>query len=154
MKDEDGNWQPTDVDFSFRPVLKRVPRALWGERLEQEMNGERYVENVLSGLEIIPAAPPRPGETQWIAKEELQYTTTHLEPAIAFESMTAFTAENIDPNSSITAYLKTSLTGDTTMNNRRSLLEALGFDYHRLDIELLPGIADELIMEPQVGRLV
>jgi hypothetical protein len=68
--------------------------------------------------------------------------------------MTAFTAENIDPNSSITAYLKTSLTGDTTMNNRRSLLEALGFDYHRLDIELLPGIADELIMEPQVGRLV
>ena len=148
-----GQWQPDNQDFGFRPVAKRVPRALWGEKLQQDLNGERYVENALSGMEVIPATPPQPGETKWIARDALQYTTTHVESGIGFEPLTAFQATAMTPEETV-AYLQTHLTDMATMTKRSEMLTALGFDYDRLGIQLMPGIAAALVMAPQIGDLV
>ena len=151
--DAEGNWTAVNEDFGFRPVLKRVPRALWGETLTQELNGERYVENVLSGLEILPAKQPQPGETHWIAKKELQYTTTHVEPGIGFEPITGFDpAQLVDVDSAKTD-LRTHLNLKEIMKNRQELLKTLGFDYDRLGLELNPTIVDSLVFAPQIGTL-
>lgn len=154
LQDADGNWQPAGELFGFRPVLKRAPRALWGKKLQQDLNGEPSIENVLSGMVVIPAKPPAPGESQWIAKQNLQYTTTHVEPGIGFEPMTAFTATDLGADQSSADYLKAHLTDQATMENRRQMLEALGFDYGRLGIKLTPDIATALVMDPQIGCLV
>ncbi|MBK7218724.1 MAG: hypothetical protein IPH95_17120 [Candidatus Promineofilum sp.] len=153
-EDAGGQWQPAGRHFGFRPVLKRVPRALWGEKLQQDLNGERYAENVMAGMELTPAAPPRPGETQWIARQDLAYATTHVEPGIGFEPLTAFAAGELAANTAATDYLRTHLTDVATMSSRRQLLTALGFDYDRLGISLSPEIADALVMDPQIGTLV
>lgn len=154
MEDANGQWQAANELFSFRPVSKRVPRALWGETLQQDLNGQRYVENVLSGLELIPATPPQPGETQWIAKQALQYSTSPVESGIGFESIKVFTATALGADDSATGYIKAHLTDETTMTNRRQLLAALGFDYDRLGLDLRPSLADALVMEPQIGAFV
>ena len=149
-----GTWQPAGGHFAFQPVRKRVPRALWGEKLQQDLNGERYVENVLSGLELVPAAPPQPGQTMWIARDALQFTTTHVEPGLDFEPMTAFQTMGMESDEQAIDYLQAHLTDIVTMNNRRELLTALGFDYDRLGLQLMPGIVDALVMPPQIGDLV
>lgn len=66
--------------FSFRPVVKRAPRALWGHQLQQDKNGPRYVESALGGVEILPAKPPTPGKTERIDKESLP--TVYQNPVI------------------------------------------------------------------------
>lgn len=154
MEGTDGTWNPANEHFGFRPVRKRVPRALWGEKLQQDLNGERYVENVLSGIELVPATPPQPGETKWIARDALQFTTTHVEPGIGFEPMTAFQAAAPGADEPAAGNLRDHLTDRATMDNRRDLLTALGFDYDRLGLQLMPGIADALVMAPQIGDLV
>src|SRR5690606_33779312 len=83
-----GKAEPAGGDFSFRPVLKRVPRAMWGEKLQQDMNGERYVENAPLGMELAPATPPTPGETKWISRGALQFATSLVEGGIGFEPLT------------------------------------------------------------------
>ena len=108
----------------------------------------------MAGMELTPAAPPRPGETQWIARQDLAYATTHVEPGIGFEPLTAFAAGELAANTAATDYLRTHLTDVATMSSRRQLLTALGFDYDRLGISLSPEIADALVMDPQIGTLV
>ena len=150
----DGAWLPADEQFGFQPVLKRVARALWGEKLQPDLNDDRSIDNVPSGMELIPAMPPTPGETQWIAKQCLQYTTSHVEPGIGFEPMTAFNPTEFDATDAALTALKAHLTDEATMHNRRSILDALGFDYDRLDIALTSSIVDALVVAPQVGTLV
>ena len=131
-----------------------MSRRLWGETLQQHPSGQRYGDNVLSGLELIPATPPQPGETQWIAKQALQYSTSPVESGIGYESINAFTATALGADDSATGYIKAHLTDETTMTNRRKLLAALGFDYDRLGLDLRPSLADALVMEPQIGAFV
>jgi len=151
--EENGAWQPANQHFAFRPVRKQVPRALWGEKLQPDLNGQRTIDNVLSGMEVVPAAPPQPGQTQWIARDDLQYTTTHVEAGIGFEPITAFQAASLGPDEDATGYLRAHLTDSVTMGNRRQMLTALGFDYDRLGLQLMPGIIDALVMAPQIGDL-
>jgi hypothetical protein len=40
------------------PLLKKVPVALWGESLTPSLNGNQFIENTLSGLEIKPKKQP------------------------------------------------------------------------------------------------
>lgn len=142
-------WDDVSDDFGYRPVLKQMPSALWGERLQVNLNGKRAIENVMGGLQIIPATSPAPGATHWVRKADLQYTTTHVEPGIGFENMLPFDAVDLGG-----ATLKDHLIKDDTAKARRDILEALGMDYNRLGMNLTPDIADLLIMEPQVGQLV
>lgn len=43
----------TQNEFTFEPIKKNVPLALWGETLEPDLNG-KLISNVLSGFQIQP----------------------------------------------------------------------------------------------------
>lgn len=148
VEDENGGWQPANEHFAYRPVSTRVPRALWGDKLQQDLIGERYVENVLSSLELVS------GATRWIARYDLQSTTAHVESGVAFEPLTIFQSSALGSDEDAAGYLRAHLSDSATMGNGRELLTTLGFDYDRLGLQLMPAVIDALVMSPQIGDLV
>ena len=149
----DNNWKPANQDFGFRPVLKRMPRALWGEKLQQDINGERYVENALAGLEIVPATAPKPGNTHWLPRKDLQFVTTLVENGKWYiEQVNRFKGIEPQPVQGYIPYIKDHMKGKTIMEKRRNLLEALGFDYDRLGMDLRLSIPDQFVEDPQIGK--
>ncbi len=52
----------TKDDFKYIPILKKVPAGLWGNSLTPELNGEKFIDNALSGFEIQPGGTPDPAQ--------------------------------------------------------------------------------------------
>src|SRR5262249_36294261 len=83
---EDGE-NPVEDQFRFTPVKKKAPSAVWGKAhtvpdhpdriLPPSPDEPRFVGgDVLTGYEISLKEPPRPGDTDDILTEKLQYDTT------------------------------------------------------------------------------
>jgi len=68
--------QHVEADFSYTPVLKGATIALWGKGdsyLPDNPNEEKFIPDVLFGLEIRPAEPPLAGASENIAYEKLLF---------------------------------------------------------------------------------
>lgn len=133
-------WTANDGDLAFRPIVKQMPAAMWGETLETSTNGKRFVENAVCGFEIVPAKPPSPSETQAIPKKDLAYTTSHIDKAYAFETIQAAQAAQ----GSVAT-----IADPATMQKRKAMAMALGFDVDRLGISTPAGIARDFVESPQ-----
>jgi hypothetical protein len=71
--------------FSFRPLTKSAPFALWGDQLRPSVNQPQLVEKLLAGYEIRPLPPREPSAPQpWIARSALQSATPVASEADAF----------------------------------------------------------------------
>ncbi len=110
-------------DFKFTPILKNVPAGMWGTKLSPDLNGQTLIADTLAGFEIIPAKQPAPGETQAIPRQNLQYETTPIPDAFAWESLQPFTAQTTDDAAGT---IDTSIL--STEETRNALLNALGLD--------------------------
>jgi len=150
--DQTGDYVYLGESFGFKPIVKKMPAAMWGEKLTPGVNEQRYIENALAGFEIRPATPSTPGETHPVPKKELQYTTTHIENAYSFEQVKAFAATNTDGKGK--AYIESHIATKDNMEKRRGLIEALGFDYQTIGVELTSDLAAEFVRDPQVGEFV
>ncbi|KAA3637230.1 MAG: hypothetical protein DWQ02_07050 [Bacteroidetes bacterium] len=148
--DQTGEYVYLGQDFAFTPVLKRMPAAMWGDKLTPGVNSQKFIENAVAGFEIRPATPSMPGETHPVPKKDLQYTTNHIENAYSFETVKAFNADS--SVSAGTDYIRQNIATQDTMKKRRSMIEALGFNYSNLDISLTEEIADDFVRDPQVGE--
>jgi hypothetical protein len=70
-----------DKDFTYALILKRIPAGLWGvpgESLTPDINGNTFIENVPTGLEITPSTPPNAGETARIDLSKFKYTSSYF----------------------------------------------------------------------------
>jgi hypothetical protein len=70
--------QVAEAEFSYIPVLKSAPIAMWGSTdslLPENANEEKFIPCTLFGLEIRPAKPPEPGASQKIDYEKLLFNT-------------------------------------------------------------------------------
>lgn len=150
--DQTGKYVYLGENFGFKPIVKKMPAAMWGESLTPGVNEQRYIENALAGFEIRPANPSAPGETHPVPKKELQYTTIHIENAYAFEKEKAFAATNTGESGK--AYIGSHIATKDSMEKRRGLIEVLGFDYQTLGVNLNADLADEFVRDPQVGDFV
>jgi len=63
-----------DEDFACTPLFKKVPVALWGESLTPSLNGNQFIENTLSGLEIKPKKQPE--QALNLKSEEIDLSAT------------------------------------------------------------------------------
>lgn len=63
-------------DFTFEPIIKNVPLALWGESLAPDLNGQ-LISNVLTSFQIKPGQPPQPGQTNEIDCSNLEIKLEH-----------------------------------------------------------------------------
>jgi hypothetical protein len=155
-KDDSDKWVSVEDQFSFIPVTKKAPTALWGEprltdkgRLKlPETNGQQFVEGALSGFRIVPAQEPDPGDTEDINIAELLYDTKLFESPYLWEMLPAFGGSTGDD----TATERRKKIEETLANNstRNSILEALGFDPAQAVSVNAAAIADAFVFAPLV----
>ncbi|MCZ8037854.1 MAG: hypothetical protein O9276_06905 [Microcystis sp. LE17-20A] len=134
-----------DEDFACSPLFKKVPVALWGESLTPSLNGNQFIENTLSGLEIKPKKQPEPGATQAINRSELQFSTTPINNAYHWQKISTFQEKT-------TKDIRNTIVDNTVKNTRDNLLKALNLNSEEIDLSAT--IADNLLGSPKIGVLV
>ncbi|MDB9389652.1 hypothetical protein [Microcystis aeruginosa] len=134
-----------DKDFTCIPLFKKVPIALWGESLTPSLNGNQFIENTLSGLEIKPKKQPEPGATQAINRRELQFSTTPINNAYHWRTISTFQEET-------TKDIRNTIVDNAVNNTRDNLLKALNLKSEEIDLSAT--IADHLLGSPKIGVLV
>jgi len=120
--------------FSFHPILKKVPAALWGTKLDPEVNGDHFVKNALTGFRITPAGPPKADRTKSIDKSNLRFDLTPIPNAFQWET------ESPDDQEAIALENSEQMNAMKDQNNERTdLLTALGMSNDDLDFSHTPG---------------
>ncbi len=134
-----------DEDFACTPLFKKVPVALWGESLTPSLNGNQFIENTLSGLEIKPKKQPDTGATKAINRSELQFSTTPINNAYHWRTISTFQEET-------TKNISNTIVDNAVNNTRDNLLKALNLKSEEIDLSAT--IADHLLGSPKIGVLV
>lgn len=130
---------PENYDFAFKPILKRVPKAMWGDKLTPETNQPQFIENALCGFEIRPASPDIPGETHPVLKQELQYEIDANDNAYENPVLGSFNdagkQANFDNIQSLGA-------------KRLSMMRALGLNPDALNLDIPDDIESMFVQQP------
>ena len=74
-----------ESEFQFEPILKKMPAALWGSDLNPDVNANRFIDNALSGYKVSPATPPASDHFKAIDRSFVQYESTTISDAFAWE---------------------------------------------------------------------
>lgn len=134
-----------DKNFTCIPLFKKVPVALWGESLAPSLNGNQFIENTLSGLEIKPKKQPELGATQAINRSELQFSPVSIDNAYHWQTIGTFQEET-------TKDISSTIVDNAVNNTRDNLLKALNLNSEEIDLSAT--IADNLLGSPKIGVLV
>ncbi len=141
-----------DDEFSYVPILKRVPAGLWGESLTPDLNANTFIEDVPTGFEIRPSRQPDPGITSLIDLGKFKYTSSYFPKDEGYPD-DAGCAYAWEPPASFV--VSTGVEGrgavrDSIGSNqlRASLLSALNVD---VDVNVGGNVADDLLSVPRVG---
>ena len=140
----DGTWVDDTANFDFIAITKRVPAGMWGGRLLPSVNDAQFVENTLSGVEIVPAIPSTPGQMETIPADFVQFETTPIPNAIQLGQRRAFAEADLSENSAF-ATINDSITARTA--ERDALLASLGIT---APIDLTNTVADGYVSAPSV----
>ncbi|HAC66027.1 MAG TPA: hypothetical protein DCF68_21470, partial [Cyanothece sp. UBA12306] len=140
-----------EAEFSYEPVRKNVPIALWGEKQQTDLNAEKFV-NVISGFEVKPKNPPKPGKTQAIPKGNLSYDTENLTNFYEWQSFSEFSLNSeTDEDQRSQAIAQNIITQYST---RRQLLSELGFreeEINTIDLQALNNDVEQaFVIAPQL----
>ncbi|NEO87066.1 MAG: hypothetical protein F6J87_22820, partial [Spirulina sp. SIO3F2] len=140
-------------EFSFEPIFKRVPTALWGKVpmpkppnkedfvfIPDDPNAARFVENALCGFEIKPAQPPAASESQSIDYKKLIFDSAILGGSYQWQAI-EFSQPDVEQNRQTSAL-------EQVLNNaqRTQLLQDLGFS--EADITVDDALVAEFLGEP------
>jgi hypothetical protein len=133
--------------FSFTPVLKRAPVALWGEAIQPDLNGRSFIDNTLAGFELRPRRLAHEHATHAIARNRLQFDTELV--GVSLDSPASrFAPASAQSRTLINAQIE----NPDTAAARAELLRTLGFD----PAIVSPGmsvIANDFLLAPQIGRM-
>lgn len=110
------------ADFEFEPIVKKMPVALWGTSLSPQLNGQKFVDDVLTGFrirlkkkEVEPENSPAP-----IDRSKFLFSPTNLDTYIRPKDLPKF-------NGSQPENWQNQLNGSMQSNETRTgFLEALG----------------------------
>jgi hypothetical protein len=134
--------------FKCEVVRKRVPLALWGEKLvPDEKDKKTFLENVPAGIEIRPLAELKPGETATINLEHFQYSDSDgspytWEPPGGFKPL---------PDTGDEQAIRDKIKAGIGSNPKRaSLIAQMGV---AVVVDITAGVADDFMSTPQLGTL-
>lgn len=129
-------------DFAFKPVLKKVPQAMWGSKLTSDVNSESFIENALCGFDMMPASGAIAGETQPVLKSTLQYSVDQIQNVFQYSDTKSFTAGGNDADFD-------AINASTVVSARQSLLQSYGFENDELMINIPPDIKTMFVRQPR-----
>jgi len=135
--------------FSWQPILKKVPTALWGEGfIPTDPNAPRFMENALCGFTIIPKPS---AEKEKVKKSQgISYEKLLLSDSVSGNSCqwAVVNLPSLRAGSALdTEKLKHEMNSETIRNRRNILLQNLGFLPER-DVTIDESFIDELLGEP------
>ncbi|EAY26902.1 DUF6603 domain-containing protein [Microscilla marina] len=140
-------------NLKYKPVTKKVPAAMWGQKLQHNLNDARFVDNAFAGLEIT-AKESTPGHSQLVDRDFVKYETTALGGAIGWETRNPFTKNVGDAeakekinNSIVVAKSE----GEDKKNKNADILNALGLGNATVDLN--DKVADHFVLAPQVEEV-
>ncbi len=136
-------------EFSWKPIFKRVPTALWGEGfIPRDPNAPQFMEKALCGFNITPKQPPKEVQTrQKIAYEKLLLGDCDAGKGYQWE---AIDLPSLGAGSaSETKNLKQEINTEAIRSKRSMLLQNLGFLPNR-DITIDGSFIEELLGEPHL----
>ena len=150
--------------FTYEPIYKNIPTALWGESNSNDPNRTRFVNNVLSGFKIKPANPPQPGQTQSIERKNLAYDTEKVDNAYQWNSFSTFSKSEETNEDIRERNIGESITSEDVKNARESLLKSLGLSATNIDLaefetdkgieQAFKGIEQAFIIAPQLEEAI
>ncbi|MDW3191465.1 MAG: DUF6603 domain-containing protein [Cytophagales bacterium] len=129
-------------DFGYTPITKKMPTAVWGTEISADINGDRYVENAVTGVQLIPQVTTKPGQTQPIDAANLAYDITPVADAFQWETYNSESPQTERGGKSIVS----ESIGNPDL--RSKLLERMGMSNMTIDVS--NKVADELLYEPTV----
>ncbi|MEN3310157.1 MAG: hypothetical protein V7603_6359 [Micromonosporaceae bacterium] len=115
--------EPAERYFSFTPVIKRLPAALWGARLIPALGDADFVERALTGFEIRPNADAGPITGTTVSRDDWQYADAPVTPTYGWETGPAAPLGG-DPARA--PAIRDTIAADTTVAARTRLLAAMG----------------------------
>jgi hypothetical protein len=149
----DGN--NVEGDFAYTPILKNVPVGLWGQSLSPDLNGQRFVDNALSGFEIRPTVQATPGETAPIDRSKLQYEPESIPTAYSWtQDILTFQADPLDEPGR-RQRISDSIVAPATVTARQQLCAALGVSAETIDLSQASAsaVANTFLFAPQVEKV-
>ncbi|NIM12079.1 MAG: hypothetical protein GTO45_25255 [Candidatus Aminicenantes bacterium] len=149
QRKENNTWKTLKTDFSYKPILKKVPAGLWGTQLNPPLNGARFIDNALTGFEITPAKSPCPGQTKPVNRDYFKYETHAVKNSFGWEERKPFNPSkpsDDDPR----AKINRTIMETATSTKRSNLLQALGVDW---PIDLNDRAADDFLFVPQIQEV-
>lgn len=140
--------QDVSDDFILQtPTRKDLPRGLWGTGLSADLNGERFVENTLTGFEIAPAAPFVAPHTAPINQDNFSFSTSGIDAAFGWTDTPAFSADTDQSRSRIASTVRNA----TVASTRTSIMSALGVDQPNRFIDVHPGLENAFLETPKIA---
>ncbi len=115
-------------DFTFLPIKKHVPGAIWGSKFkhsENEPEDERLIKNACTGFLITGKPIKASTETHDVATENLLNENEPFEPSISYEERPIPVGGTWLKSSGVKDQVKETLEQRTA--KRTELLQALGF---------------------------
>ncbi len=114
-------------DFVFVPVFKQVPNALWNPNASPTSSpglNQPQLTQALTGYQLHPARPAKPGATSFIRDNSLQYNVTPRDLVPDVTVQVSYT--DSPPPQDGRQQLQDSLADTATVEQRRKLLDQLG----------------------------
>jgi hypothetical protein len=133
-------------NFKLTLIKKLVPAGLWGESATPSLTGQRVLEDVATGIEIAPAAPPVSGESKKIDIKVFEFEPERQANAFQWEQASKFKPADVKD-----AKERRNRIADRVGSNekRDALLAELKLG--KFGISIGKTVAADFLTAPQIG---
>jgi len=134
-----------DDKFKYSVVKKKVPAGLWGESVAPSVTGDRFLDRVPAGIEIVPSKPPDGGKTASVTVKVLAHREDRYPDVYAWGPASLAPAGDKGD-----ARAKRKKIRDSIVSNskRAQLMAELNV---QIDVNVKESIADDFVSAPQIG---
>ena len=138
----------TASELSMTPVTQATPSALWGQKMDAQLNPSQSMVPAMTGVRLTPAITSKPGPTETVRRDQLAYDTTPVTDGYSLSALKPF---NVTNAKATWADVETNMLNTDVVNARNSLLTVMGFDPGQL-ISNQP-FSEDTIYPPQYGEI-
>ena len=132
----------SNTQFKYSLVKKLVPAGLWGESATPTVNGEKFLKDVATGIEIIPGDAPASGETKKLKVDVFKFAEESHRDAFKWEPASSFKRDkDADARSTIAKTVGSN-------KNRDAVLAGLGIEF---SVSIGKTFAGDFVTAPQIG---
>jgi len=135
-------------ELSMTPIVQPAPSALWGQKMDAQLNPPQSMVPAMTGVRLTPSKPSNPGPSETVRRDQLAYDTTRVADGYRMGQLEPFKVTNAKATWSD---VESNMLNASVVAARNSLLTAMGFDPGQL-ISNQP-FSDDTIYPPQYGEI-